>query len=96
MTPWDRRENNFDFMRLALALLVLYSHAFPLGTGSETREPLALLSHGQVTGGGFAVDSFFIMSGFLIAASAERSRSVWSFLGKRVRRIYRGLSYARC
>ena len=88
MSLWDRRGNNFDFMRLALAILVIYSHAFPLGTGSEAAEPLKLLTHGQVTGGALAVDSFFVMSGFLIAASAQRSSSVWGFLRKRVSRIY--------
>ena len=88
MSLWDSRGNNFDFMRLSLAVLVIYSHAFPLGTGSEASEPFKLMTHGQVTGGGLAVDSFFIMSGFLIAASAQRSSSVFSFLRKRVNRIY--------
>ena len=88
MTPWDSRQNNFDFLRLALAVLVIYSHAYPLGIGSETLEPLHRLSNGQVTGGAVAVNSFFIMSGFLIAASAQRSSGVWSFLKKRFSRIY--------
>jgi peptidoglycan/LPS O-acetylase OafA/YrhL len=88
MSAWDRRENNFDFMRLSLAALVIYSHAFALGMGSEVQEPLMRVTHGQVSGGAFAVDAFFVMSGFLIAASAERSRGVGSFLKKRVMRIY--------
>jgi peptidoglycan/LPS O-acetylase OafA/YrhL len=88
MTCWDSRKNNFDLLRLGLAVLVIYSHAYPLGVGSEAAEPFARWTQGQVTGGGFAVDSFFIMSGFLIAASAERSRTIGSFLIKRVRRIY--------
>ena len=88
MSVWDSRGNNFDVMRLALAVLVIYSHAFPLGMGSETLEPMKRLTHGQVTGGGLAVDCFFVMSGFLIAASAQRSGSVWGFLRKRVARIY--------
>jgi len=93
-TIWDRRENNFDFLRLALAILVIGSHSYPLALGTEAAEPFAQLSHGQVTGGAIAVDFFFIMSGFLIAASAERSSSVWSFLGKRVRRIYPAFAVA--
>jgi peptidoglycan/LPS O-acetylase OafA/YrhL len=93
-TPWDRRENNFDFIRLALAVLVIGSHSYPLATGSEAAEPFVRMTHGQVTGGAIAVDLFFIMSGFLIAASAERSSSVWSFLGKRVRRIYPAFAVA--
>jgi len=88
MSDWDRRENNFDFLRLSLAVLVIYSHGYALGLGSELAEPFVRLTHGQVTGGVIAVDTFFVMSGFLITASAERSRNVGSFLRKRVARIY--------
>ena len=87
-SDWDRRGNNFDFMRLALAVLVIYSHAFALGLGSERDEPFVRWTHGQVSGGAIAVNAFFVMSGFLITASAERSRGIGSFLKKRFRRIY--------
>ncbi len=89
-SAWDGRSNNFDFLRLALAVLVIFSHSYPLGTGSENAEPIKRMTHGQMTGGAIAVDLFFVMSGFLIAASAERSRSLLEFLKKRVRRIYPG------
>src|ERR1700722_2670887 len=82
------KENNFDFLRLALAVLVIFSHSFPLGAGSEIHEPLRVLTHGEMTFGAFAVDLFFVMSGFLIAGSAERSGNMGSFLKKRVARIY--------
>ncbi|ADW68908.1 acyltransferase family protein [Granulicella tundricola] len=85
---WNQRENNFDFLRLALAVLVIYSHSFPLGLSSDAQEPIFRWTNGQMTGGSIAVDLFFIMSGFLITASAERSGSVFSFLKKRVLRIY--------
>lgn len=82
--------NNLDFIRLFLAVLVIFSHSFPLGTGSEAFEPFNVLTRGQTTGGAIAVNLFFVISGFLITQSFERSRNVFSFLSKRVRRIYPG------
>ena len=89
-TNFDRRLNNIDFLRLALALLVVFSHSFPLMHGSDAPEPLGRLTRGQATGGTIAVDAFFILSGFLITASYERSGSLLSFLKKRIARIYPG------
>jgi peptidoglycan/LPS O-acetylase OafA/YrhL len=99
-TPFDKRDNNFDFIRLALAVLVIFSHSYPLGTGSETKEPFSILTLHQVTGtfqvtgGHIAVDLFFIISGFLITASFERTSSVASYMKKRVYRIYPGFTVA--
>ena len=88
---FDQRENNIDFVRIVLALLVILSHSYPLSLGHERTEPFMLVSRGQVTGGHIAVDLFFILSGFLISASFERSSSPMSFLRKRVARIYPGV-----
>jgi peptidoglycan/LPS O-acetylase OafA/YrhL len=87
-TPFDQRANNFDCIRMFLAVLVIYSHSYVLATGSELREPLMLLTRGQVSGGHVAVDAFFIVSGFLITASFERSKSLFSYFKKRIFRIY--------
>ena len=86
----DHRLNNIDALRLILAVLVLFSHCYPLATGSEQDEPLFVFSRGQLTLGGLAVDCFFILSGYLIVQSWERSRSAGSYMMKRVKRIYPG------
>ncbi len=90
----ESRFNNIDALRLILALLVLFSHSFPLGSGSEEFEPLIWLSGGQSTLGGLSVAWFFVLSGYLISQSWERSSTVWSFLKKRVARIYPGFIVA--
>jgi peptidoglycan/LPS O-acetylase OafA/YrhL len=89
-TNFDERLNNIDFLRLALALLVVFSHSFAVTQGSGSCEPTEWLTHGQASSGSIAVDAFFILSGFLITASYERSSSFFSFLKKRIARIYPG------
>lgn len=85
--------NNFDVLRFLFASLVVFSHSYPLGEGHELREPLRKLT-GQTTLGGLSVHCFFIISGFLIAASWERRKTVGQFLKKRVLRIYPGFIIA--
>jgi hypothetical protein len=58
-----RNANNFDAIRLALAMVVILSHSYPL-LGYGTSEPVTRLTYGQMTGGNwrsagssFSVDS---------------------------------------
>ena len=74
--------NNFDLLRLFLALSVCLSH---LGEVSGTSAFLPLANYFY---SGIAVDAFFVVSGFLIFRSFQHSSSLVSYLGKRVRRIY--------
>ena len=84
-TPGAPLPNNLDAIRLAAALLVLFSHAYIL-TGHPEDEPVAkLLSH-SIDGGALAVAVFFILSGVLIARSAQQ-HSPHAFIAARVRRI---------
>ena len=78
--------NNFDLVRLGAALLVLFSHSFVL-TGHAEDEPVAWLFRHFIDGGGLAVAAFFVLSGFLIAGSAER-HSGRRYARARLARIY--------
>jgi peptidoglycan/LPS O-acetylase OafA/YrhL len=80
-------ENGFNTIRLFAATLVLFSHAFPITTGSNQHEPIFACSRGQATLGSLAVGAFFVISGFLISNSFERSSTFKNFLRKRTLRI---------
>ena len=86
------RDNNFHLLRLLAALAVLFSHSFPLTTGSRESEPLrAWLG---CTPGSIAVDLFFLVSGLLVTASLVRRRSIVDFVRARFFRIWPGLAVA--
>jgi len=72
--------NNFDILRLALAILVYFAHWNVL-TLQELSNPLFDLS-------GFAVDMFFIVSGFLIFWSFDNDQNKKHFYIKRFFRIF--------
>ncbi|HEV2593860.1 MAG TPA: acyltransferase [Sphingomicrobium sp.] len=86
----DPITNNFDALRLAMALFVIWSHSFAIHCGSEKGEWLSLALHGAYNAGNVGVMAFFVISGFLITQSYERSRSKYAYFLKRVRRIYPG------
>lgn len=79
------RSNNFDFLRLLFASLVIVSHSYPL-TGKA--EAIGILTHGQLSLGSLSVDCFFIMSGYLIMTSLQRSKSPQEYMWKRLLRLY--------
>lgn len=90
-----KKTNNLDFLRFFFATIVIWCHCYILYYGTEdTVEPLWVFSKGQMSIGTFAVNFFFILSGFLIYQSWEASSGVGSFLMKRVLRIYPGFIVA--
>ncbi len=83
------RDNNLNLIRMIAASAVLVSHAYPIALGPGAAEPLtAMFGHSL---GGLSVYVFFAISGFLIAASFERSSSWVSFLTARALRLAPGL-----
>jgi peptidoglycan/LPS O-acetylase OafA/YrhL len=82
--------NHFNTIRLAMALLVVWSHSFAIYYGTEDFEPVSLLLDGKYNAGNIGVRVFFAISGFLIVQSWERTSSPRSYFEKRVKRIYPG------
>jgi peptidoglycan/LPS O-acetylase OafA/YrhL len=75
-------KNNFDLLRLSLALTVVFGHARLIG------ETFKLPFTGVVFDGFIAVQCFFVISGYLIFQSWENVHSLREYVSKRVRRIY--------
>ena len=84
------KRNNFDAIRLTMAVVVVWSHSFALYYGSEETEPLSILMRGTYNAGNVGVLVFFVISGFLICQSYFHCKNVLQFLERRARRIYPG------
>ncbi len=78
--PSDR--NNFDAIRFGLAFIVFLVHTYELSRA----EGLRFLS--QILSSQVAVEAFFVVSGFLIFMSYEKSADIRKYAVKRARRIY--------
>lgn len=90
----DVARNNFNTLRLIMALVVVWSHSFAIFRGSEDNEPVSIVLNGTFNAGNIAVLTFFVISGFLISRSYAQSRSAWSYMKKRIARIYPGFLVA--
>lgn len=78
-------KNNFDFIRVVAASLVLFSHHFAL-TGQT--EPSFFHLHSF---GGISVIAFFIISGYLVTSSWYNDPNFWRFCARRMLRIWPAL-----
>lgn len=78
--------NALGFFRLLFAALVIVSHTPEIADGDRHREPLVRL-FGTISLGDLAVESFFIISGYLVVGSFLNN-SGWQYIAKRVLRIY--------
>lgn len=75
------RDNCFDFLRFIFAFNVVLGHLMVVSTFDE------LQVHSNLFQTYLSVTGFFVISGFLIAQSYERSKSVQSYFVKRAQRL---------
>lgn len=83
----NKRDNNYNLIRFIAASLVLYSHSFPLAVNGA--DPFLHMI--GMTLGTIAVDSFFVISGFLVAGSFFKKENIIGFCWARILRIYPAL-----
>jgi peptidoglycan/LPS O-acetylase OafA/YrhL len=85
----QNRPSGFDYIRLILALGVIFSHSMLLTNDND-----AMMGIRPVLAMFFALilPMFFALSGFLVAGSLERSNTLITFLGLRVFRIMPALT----
>ncbi len=87
-TRFDPSNNNFDLLRIILAIVVVFSHCFSL-KGLDW-EPIGSYFH-YGFGGALAVDGFLVISGFLVTRSLCE-RSVEDYVFARIARVVPGLA----
>jgi peptidoglycan/LPS O-acetylase OafA/YrhL len=88
--PWmASRENNIDFLRFALACVVIHTHSYEM-TGRHYAGMANRLLHLELGGAWLAVNAFFALSGVLITASWLKSTSTTDYFRRRLLRIYPG------
>jgi peptidoglycan/LPS O-acetylase OafA/YrhL len=85
----DAHKNNIGILRLIFAAMVIVSHSSELIYGNRNQEIFTILFH-TISAGGFAVQMFFLLSGYLVTLSAETSASFGEFIKRRALRIFPG------
>ncbi|MCR5195185.1 MAG: acyltransferase [Pseudobutyrivibrio sp.] len=82
------RKNNLNLIRLIASLMVVYMHAYAISIADQSKDVFYTLTNHKDLAGGIAVYIFFIISGFLICRSFDRSKSVGSYFKARFLRIW--------
>lgn len=85
------KNNNFDFLRFLFAIFVVISHCYQLSGGSETSQWIYQNTNGQIVLARIGLDGFFVISGFFIFQSLQRSKSLLNYYKKRFLRLFPAL-----
>lgn len=82
-----RMKNNFNLIRLILSLSVLFSHSPPMNGTPRTALEYYLFEPWGMAFGSFAVAMFFVLSGYLITQSYNRTENFLVFSAHRILRL---------
>jgi len=85
----SRGENNFDLIRLAAALAVMFGHSFGVQGAKQMEWGLAYTHRESF--GSLAVFAFFLLSGILVSASYVNLNAPLRFIAARASRIWPGV-----
>ncbi|MGZ9675112.1 acyltransferase family protein [Flavobacterium sp. GNP001] len=85
------KANNFDFLRFLFAIFVVVSHSYALTGLGETSQWLSKITNHQINWASIGLNGFFVISGYFIFQSLERSRSLHDYFKKRILRVFPGL-----
>ncbi len=88
----DGRANNFHLIRHFAALCVILTHSYSIPTGRYASEPLVSLTGTSI--GHYAVDVFFLLSGFLVTQSVVRNDDLVRYAFGRLLRVFPALLVA--
>jgi len=86
------RDNNYNLLRFIAAVMVIFSHSFPLAARAHC--PLGSIIQIKQSFGDISVNIFFVTSGFLVTKSLLARKGLISFFWARFLRIYPGLLFA--
>jgi len=90
MIDTGNRPTGFDYMRLTLAILIVCWHSVVTSYGAAAQVAVSsTLARPLVA---VLLPAFFTLSGFLVAGSLERCRTIGTFVGLRALRIYPALA----
>ena len=91
VSPNILHDNNFNFMRIVAASMVIITHSLVLtGEGCDV-DILYRMSNGEIMISTLGLRIFFVISGLLIMQSMDRSNTRIEFIWKRMLRIFPGL-----
>jgi peptidoglycan/LPS O-acetylase OafA/YrhL len=85
----DGHPSGFDYLRLILSVSIIAVHSVLTSYGLAANDALYQSEFGRICN--LLVPMFFALSGYLVAGSLERSRTLGMFLGLRAIRIFPAL-----